>query len=159
MLYIHSQKKYLELWYIACYRPVPADWSTSECISQVNRGRFRGYVATTRVRWRWTAMLHCAVDAELQGVHIRQCWDHGNFLCRWVQLHSLLFQMNKNSYANCFQLDDSSGKAMSWWSRFDLGRQKSEDFSSLHVQAGPGAHSASFKMSTGDFPGGKDGQA
>ena len=42
----------------------------------------------------------------------------------------------------------SSGKA-----RFDPGCWRGGDFSSLLcVQTGPGVHSASYKMSTGEFP-------
>ena len=40
------------------------------------------------------------------------------------------------------------------------GCRRGGDFSSLlRVQTGPGVHSASYKMSTGDFPGGKGGRA
>ena len=43
---------------------------------------------------------------------------------------------------------------------FDPGCRRGRDFSSLlRVQTGPGVHSASYKMSTGCFPGGKGGRA
>ena len=43
---------------------------------------------------------------------------------------------------------------------FDPGYRKGGDFSSLLcVQTGPGVNSASYKMSTGAFPGGKGGRA
>ena len=43
---------------------------------------------------------------------------------------------------------------------FDPGCRRGGDFSSLfRVQTGPGVHSASYKMSTGGFPGGKGGRA
>ena len=43
---------------------------------------------------------------------------------------------------------------------FDPGCLRGGDSSSLlRVQTGPGVHSASYKMNTGDFPRGKDGRA
>ena len=43
---------------------------------------------------------------------------------------------------------------------FDPGCRRSADFSSLlRVHIGPGVHSASYKMSTGAFPGNKGGRA
>ena len=47
------------------------------------------------------------------------------------------------------------------WPGFDPGCRRGGDFSSslLHVQTGPGVHSTSYKMSTGDFPGGKGSRA
>ena len=43
---------------------------------------------------------------------------------------------------------------------FDPGCRRGGDFSSLlRVQTGPGVHSTSYKISTGDFHGGKGGRA
>ena len=52
----------------------------------------------------------------------------------------------------------SSGKALGYGlgrPKFDPGCRKGGDFSSLHVQTGPGVNSTSYKMSTR----GKDGRA
>ena len=47
---------------------------------------------------------------------------------------------------------DSSGKALGY-GLDGLGSIPSGDFSSLlRVQTGPGVHSSSYKMSTGEFP-------
>ena len=40
---------------------------------------------------------------------------------------------------------------------FDPGCWRGGDFTSLHVQTGPGVHSTSYKMSTGEFLRGKGG--
>ena len=46
------------------------------------------------------------------------------------------------------------------WAGFDPGCRRGGDFSSLLcVQTGPGVHSTSYKLNTGEFPGGKGGRA